>query len=210
MKVKTKTAKTKSGIILKGKEGKSEKILKKKKKKLGSDPKVLKGEKKLKNDGMKLKKKKASVEETPTKKSKTKTSTGVKKKGGKRTKVAPVYTPIKKKQNRKQQMEHLIELVNLPDVLPKIEFSERDEKKVAKAFMDAIEKQIAGHLVPGGSGQFQFTNLFKIVTKHVPAKPKRKGINPFTKQEQVFAAKPATTRVKARPMKRLKDMALPA
>ena len=34
------------------------------------------------------------------------------------------------------------------------------------------------------------------------------GINPFTKEEQVFAAKPATTRIRIRPLKKLKDAAL--
>jgi Bacterial DNA-binding protein len=38
-------------------------------------------------------------------------------------------------------------------------------------------------------------------------RPKRKGINPFTGQETTFAAKPATVKVKARPMKKLKDAA---
>ncbi|MGE8287806.1 MAG: DNA-binding protein, partial [Stenotrophomonas sp.] len=38
--------------------------------------------------------------------------------------------------------------------------------------------------------------------------PKRKGINPFTKEEQWFAAKPATTKLKVRPLKKLKDAAL--
>jgi hypothetical protein len=37
---------------------------------------------------------------------------------------------------------------------------------------------------------------------------KRKGINPFTKQEQVFAAKPATVKIKVRSLKKLKDAAL--
>ena len=48
----------------------------------------------------------------------------------------------------------------------------------------------------------------KITTVHVPAKPKRKGINPFTKEETVFAAKPASTKIKVRPLKKLKDAAL--
>jgi hypothetical protein len=34
-----------------------------------------------------------------------------------------------------------------------------------------------------------------------------KGINPFTKQEQMFAAKPARRVIKVRPLKALKDMA---
>jgi len=37
--------------------------------------------------------------------------------------------------------------------------------------------------------------------------PKRKGINPFTKQEQIFAAKPARRVIKIRAFKALKDMA---
>ncbi|MDQ3039267.1 MAG: HU family DNA-binding protein, partial [Pseudomonadota bacterium] len=42
----------------------------------------------------------------------------------------------------------------------------------------------------------------------VPAKPKRKGINPFTKEEVWFAAKPASTKLKVRPLKKLKDAAV--
>ena len=33
-------------------------------------------------------------------------------------------------------------------------------------------------------------------------------INPFTKEEVMFKAKPATTVIKVRPLKKLKDMAL--
>ena len=49
--------------------------------------------------------------------------------------------------------------------------------------------------------------VLKITAVNVPAKPKRKGINPFTKQETVFAAKPASTKLKVRPLKKLKDAA---
>jgi hypothetical protein len=42
----------------------------------------------------------------------------------------------------------------------------------------------------------------------VAAKPKRKGIDPFTKEERWFAAKPASVKVKIRPLKKLKDAAL--
>jgi hypothetical protein len=40
-----------------------------------------------------------------------------------------------------------------------------------------------------------------------PATKAHKGINPFTKQEQMFKAKPARKVIKVRPMKALKDMA---
>jgi hypothetical protein len=49
--------------------------------------------------------------------------------------------------------------------------------------------------------------LLKIMVILKPATPKRKGINPFTKQEQIFKAKPARRVVKVRPLKALKDMA---
>jgi hypothetical protein len=41
----------------------------------------------------------------------------------------------------------------------------------------------------------------------VPAKPSRKGINPFTKEPQVFAAKPASTKIKVRMLKKAKEAA---
>jgi nucleoid DNA-binding protein len=49
--------------------------------------------------------------------------------------------------------------------------------------------------------------LLKITVTSVPAKKARKGINPFTGQETIFKAKPATVKVKVRPMKKLKDAA---
>ena len=40
-----------------------------------------------------------------------------------------------------------------------------------------------------------------------PAVKARKGVNPFTGEEQMFKAKPASTAVKVRALKKLKDMA---
>ena len=40
-----------------------------------------------------------------------------------------------------------------------------------------------------------------------PARKARKGINPFTKEETVFKAKPASIAVKIRPLKKLKEFA---
>ena len=58
-----------------------------------------------------------------------------------------------------------------------------------------------------GPQSFVLPGLLKINVVKVPAKPKRKGINPFTKEEQWFAAKPATVKIKVRPLKKLKDFA---
>jgi nucleoid DNA-binding protein len=73
--------------------------------------------------------------------------------------------------------------------------------------LGALEDAVAGSLGKKGAGSFTLPGLLKITTVKVPAKPKRKGINPFTKEEQWFAAKPATTKIKVRPLKKLKDAA---
>ena len=50
--------------------------------------------------------------------------------------------------------------------------------------------------------------LYKVNVVNVPAKKKRSGIDPFTKQERMFAAKPATVKIKVRALKKLKDAAI--
>ena len=82
------------------------------------------------------------------------------------------------------------------------------EAKNVKSVMAAIEAVTLASVSKKGLGQFTLPGLLKVVAVNIPAKPKRKGINPFTKEEQVFAAKPATVRVKVRPLKKLKDAAL--
>jgi hypothetical protein len=47
----------------------------------------------------------------------------------------------------------------------------------------------------------------KITTLRRPAVKARKGINPFTREEAWFKAKPARTQVKIRPLKKLKGFA---
>jgi len=79
--------------------------------------------------------------------------------------------------------------------------------KDVRAVMAALEGAVAGSVSKKGAGSFTLPGLLKITAVNVPAKPKRKGINPFTKVEQWFAAKPATTKVKVRPLKKLKDAA---
>jgi len=55
------------------------------------------------------------------------------------------------------------------------------------------------------TGQFVLPGLLKLVVVKKPARPARKGINPFTKEPTTFAAKPARKAVKARPVKAIKD-----
>lgn len=58
-----------------------------------------------------------------------------------------------------------------------------------------------------GAGEFTLPGLFKVAAIQVPATKKRFGKNPFTGVDQWFAAKPASVKVKVRPLKKLKDAA---
>jgi len=87
------------------------------------------------------------------------------------------------------------------------EVSEVGAKDV-RAVLAALEGAIHGSVSKKGIGQFVMPGMFKITATKVPAKPKRKGINPFTKEEVWFAAKPASTKLKVRPLKKLKDAAV--
>jgi nucleoid DNA-binding protein len=55
-------------------------------------------------------------------------------------------------------------------------------------------------------GLFNVVGLMKVKVVHKPAQPARKGINPFTKEEVMFKAKPARNVVKVLALKSLKDM----
>jgi len=55
-------------------------------------------------------------------------------------------------------------------------------------------------------GLFVVPGLMKLKVIHKAAVPERVGINPFTKMQQTFKAKPARNVVKVRPLKALKDM----
>ncbi|MBP6726324.1 MAG: HU family DNA-binding protein [Thauera sp.] len=112
-----------------------------------------------------------------------------------KTPAATVVRPIKDTFTKGALTNHLADLSGV-------------EPKVVKAVLAALETTVLGAVNKKGAGEFTLPGLLKIGVQKVPAKPKRKGINPFTKEEQVFAAKPATVRIKARALKKLKDAAL--
>ncbi|WP_429354196.1 HU family DNA-binding protein [Paraburkholderia sp. 32] len=79
------------------------------------------------------------------------------------------------------------------------------EPKSAKAVLAALEDTILGAVHKKGAGEFTLSGLLKIIVQAVPAKKKRFGKDPFTGQERWFPAKPASTHVKAKPLKKLKE-----
>jgi len=79
-------------------------------------------------------------------------------------------------------------------------------KKQVGSVFDALNDQIKKAVSGRGPKSFTLPGLCKIVVQHKPATKERKGINPFTKEETVFKAKPARNVVKIRPLKKMKDM----
>jgi nucleoid DNA-binding protein len=81
------------------------------------------------------------------------------------------------------------------------------DSKAARAVLAALEGAIMASVSKKGLGSFTLPGLLKVNVINVPAKKKRVGIDPFTKQQREFAAKPASVKIKTRALKKLKDAA---
>ena len=128
--------------------------------------------------------KKAPAKKAPAKKAPAEKAPAVKK-----------ITAIKERFSKTEILNRIVENTELP-------------KKDVAAVLDELTDIIEGHVKKRSVGEFVLPGLFKIVTVKKPARKARKGINPFTGEETTFAAKPASTTVKIRPLKKLKDMVL--
>jgi nucleoid DNA-binding protein len=109
--------------------------------------------------------------------------------------AAGALKPIKQSLNKTGLVNHLAKTAGV-------------EPKAVKAVMAALEGTVLASVNKKGAGTFVLPGLLKVTAVAVPAKKARKGINPFTKEETVFKAKPATVKLKVRPLKKLKDAAL--
>lgn len=79
----------------------------------------------------------------------------------------------------------------------------KDVTNVMSALADLMAMHLGGKRSPG---EFVVPGLMKCRVVRKPATKARKGINPFTKEETTFQAKPARNIVKIKPLKKLKDM----
>merc|ERR1712232_188441 len=78
------------------------------------------------------------------------------------------------------------------------------KSKQVREAMEAMVTLAATQLKKSGS--FKIAGALNLKLKKKPARPARKGVNPFTKEPCVFKAKPASQTVRALPMKKLKEM----
>jgi nucleoid DNA-binding protein len=91
-------------------------------------------------------------------------------------------------------------------VLSEVAASTELSRKQVAGVLDEITGLIKRHIGKKGPGSFTLPGLFKVTTVRKKAVPARKGINPFTKEETTFKAKPARTVIKIRALKKMKDM----
>lgn len=73
--------------------------------------------------------------------------------------------------------------------------------------MEELDTLMERSIKKRGVGEFTIPGILKITTVKKPARKARKGINPFTGEQTVFKAKPASIAVKIRPLKKLKEFA---
>ena len=109
-------------------------------------------------------------------------------------KAAAPAKPIKARFSKTQVVTHIAETTEL-------------SRKQVQSVLDELSTVIEGHISKKGCGEFVLPGLMKIVTVKKPARKARKGINPFTGEETMFKAKPASIQVKIRPLKKMKEMA---
>ena len=102
--------------------------------------------------------------------------------------------PVKTKLSKSQMFEALAEDSGV---------TKSDVKKV----WGSLERLIEASICERGYGQFTLPGLMKVTTVRRPAIKARRGINPFTKEETWFKAKPATTGVRIRALKKMKGFA---
>ena len=81
--------------------------------------------------------------------------------------------------------------------------TELSRKQVAAVF-DSLNGVIRKSL--RGNGLFTMPGLMKLKVVKKPATKAREGVNPFTGEKMMFKAKPASKKVRAMPLKNLKNM----
>ena len=117
-------------------------------------------------------------------------------KAAKPVKAAPAtLKPIKTAFNKSSLAAHVAEQSGV-------------DAKSVKSVLAALEGAILMSVNKKGLGEFTLPGLLKVVVHNVPAKKKRMGKDPFTGVERMFAAKPASVKIKTRALKKLKDAAL--
>ena len=105
--------------------------------------------------------------------------------------MATKKTPAKKTMTKSQLIQAIADQAS--------DLSRKQVKHIIENLINIGHKQLKKE------GVFTLPGFAKFVVKKKPATKARKGLNPFTGQETIFKAKPASKVVRARPIKAIKD-----
>ena len=130
-----------------------------------------------------------------------------KKAPAKKKAAAKKKAPAKKAAAPVKKVSAIREKMTKTQVLTSIADSTGLSKKQVGDVLAELETLIEGSIKKRSVGEFTLPGLMKITTVKKPAVKARKGINPFTGEETMFKAKPASVAVKVRPLKKMKEFA---
>lgn len=123
-----------------------------------------------------------------------------------RKKTADSKAPVAKKKTAAAVSKKFTKTEILNEIAQNTDLS----RKQVNAVLDELATVIQRHISKKGVGEFTLPGLLKIKSVVRPARPARKGVpNPFKPGELMdVPKKPATTRVKVLPLKKLKEFVM--
>ncbi len=139
-------------------------------------------------------KKAAAKKKAPAKKAAAKKKAPARKAAAKKAAPKKAAPAIKAKMTKSQMVGSIAESTGL------------SKKQVSDVFGE-LESLIERSIKKRSVGEFTLPGLMTITTVKKPARKARKGINPFTGEETMFKAKPASVAVKVRALKKMKEFA---
>lgn len=115
------------------------------------------------------------------------------------TKKTPAKTQTVRPVKGALSKSALVELIATENDVP---------RAIAKGMLASLENAMLGSVHPRGVGEFTLPGLMKVTLRKVPARKAGTLVrNPATGEMTPGAAKPASVRVKARPLSKLKAAA---
>ena len=122
-------------------------------------------------------------------------------------KKAAKKAPAKKAAAPARKVTAITEKMTKSQIVASVADSTGLTKKQVSSVLEEMDTLIERSIKKRAVGEFTIPGVMKITTVKKPARKARKGINPFTGEETVFKAKPASIAVKVRPLKKLKEYA---
>ena len=125
-------------------------------------------------------------------------------------KKSPKKAVAKKAPAAKKRASAVQKKYTKTEILNEVAQNTELSKKQVSAVLDELSTVIERHIRKRAVGEFTLPGLLKIKSVVRPARPARKNVpNPFRPGELMdIPRKPATTRVKVLPLKKLKEFAL--